>query len=445
MGLPTCFEKAFPMMSPRLLSCVLVLSCAGWGCSRSPEPSNLPTLSVTPVRPQASPTVSPASLAAAKLMEQGRLSAALAEATRGVIEAPQNVQAYETRAAIQHKLGNWEAALEDFSQAIALDPQNARLLNNRGYLWLSREKFSEALADFDAAIAAAPEHANAHNNRGLLQIAQGRHRQAVLDFDRAIQISPNYVDARNNRGFALMQLGRWDRALADLNRALELDTKNVNALANRGFVKQNLGDIAGAILDFTSAMMLDPDNPKYYLHRHDAYLLEGAYAQAQQDLAQVEKLRKLQLLSYEVTSHPEDASKRVARGRFLRQAGHPMRALEDFSQAVKLSTHSTLARLERAQLLVEMGDFKAAIEDCDAILASDSDQRAYSIRGDCRLKLDDIDGAVADFEAAKRLDDRVAEAFFQKSQTLAKRGDTAAAEEFRARAIAIDPALESRQ
>ncbi len=413
------------------------LSGCGDGSMSSPNP---PTLSVSPPPGP----ISAESEAAAKLLDNGKLSEALVSATKGIEKSPHNAVAYETRAAIQHKLGLLDAAVADFSRAVELDPQNARLRNNRGYLWLSRQEFDKALADFDAAIALSPEYANAHNNRGLLQIAQGRHRQAVLDLNRALKADPNYVDAYNNRGFALMQLGVWDRALADFNLALRLDPQGVNALANRGFVKQNLGDAAGAIIDFTEAMMLDPDNPKYYLHRREAYLLEGSLDKAQQDAAQVQLLQQVQSLTAAIARSPRDPQACLVRGRYFLHQDNVSRARADFSKAIEIAPQFVPALLERAALLYDMRDFQAAIADCEVVLTVEPHQQAHSIRGDCRLELQDLDGTLADFEAAKRIDPKVADAYFRKGQTLVKKGDAEAAQTYLSQAKALDPEVESR-
>ncbi len=433
---------------------------AGWtlglamlvGCGEATTPNSAPpTLSVSPPpaagKPDAAGSVPTpqASLDAAKSLAQGDLATALAAADRGVTAAPLSAQAYETRAAVHHKLGALDAAFADFSQAIALDPRNARLLNNRGFLQLSRQAFEPALADFDAAIALDPNYANAFNNRGLTQIAQGRYRQAVLDLDKAILADPNYVDAYNNRGFALMQLTRWDRALADFNRALQLDPQGANALANRGFVKQSLGDTTGAILDYTSAMMLDPDNPKYYLHRREAYLRQGDLANAKQDADKVAALQTIQSLGAAVKARPKDADAYLARGKHHHQAGDETRALADFDRAVEFDPISTEVRLARAALHWDRRDFAAAEADCAVVLAETPHQQALSIRGDCRLERGDLDGALADFEAAKRLDDRVALAYLLKARELAKQGDNTGADEYNALAKSLDPEVEARR
>jgi len=416
---------------------VALLGCSG-GSTSTDQP---PLLSVSaPSQPMAT-TSTAAPNPAAQLLAAGKLAEALEAANTAIQQQPTAV-AYESRAAVLHKSGQIEAALQDFSRAIELDPQSARLLNNRGFLQLSRQQFPAALADFDAAITLDPQYANAFNNRGLLHIAQGQHRQAVLDLNQAIQANPEYVDAYNNRGFALMQLGRWDRALADFNQALKRDARYVNAIANRGLVKLNLGDATGAILDFTDAMLIDPENPKFYVHRREAYLLTGSLDKAQQDAEKIRRLQELQSYTQAIAAHPTDARAYVARALRIEQQGDLERALADLTQAVELQPTDLKHHLLRAALAVKLKNYALALEDCEAVLNVDANQQAHSLRGDCRLATGDLEGALADFEAAQRIDATVIAAYEQRARALEQSGDKPRANEYYTKAQALHRLIE---
>lgn len=418
----------------------MLLGLAG-GCSKTGGQSAVPpTLSIS--APAQAPIADAQKVG--QLLEAGEWSEALDVADRAVAAHTDNASAFEARAAVYHKRQDFDRALADLNRAVELAPQNARLYNNRGFLKLSRQEFEAALADFDQATLLDPKYANAFNNRGLLHITQGRYRQAIVDLDQALKLDPNYTDARNNRGFALMQLGRWDRALADFNTTLAVNSKAVNTLANRGFVKLSLGDSAGAIVDFTAAMLLDPDNPKYYQHRREAYLLDGAVEQAQKDAITIERLTAMQQYHAAVQRRPSDPNAYLARGQQYRKTGDVVRALADITRARDLAPGRTDVRLVLAQTLFERNDFAAAIVECDFVLAAEPHQQAYSIRGDCRREQGLLEGALNDYEAAKRLDTRVAEAYFLRGEELSRQGDEQTAERLQARAHELDPTVRDR-
>ncbi|MDZ4687270.1 MAG: tetratricopeptide repeat protein [Planctomycetaceae bacterium] len=379
-----------------------------------------------------------------ELTANGDLKGALARADEVVEQNPNSPTAYEARGSVYHKQREWDRALADFDRAIALDPQSARLRNNRGFLRLSLEQFDAATEDFNESVKLSPEFVQAYNNRALVQIAQGKYRQAIDDLDKALTLKPDYLDAANNRGFSLMNLRRWDRALADFNRVLQIDRKHVNALANRALVKQHLGDFSGSITDLTDAMLLDPDKAKYYAHRRDAYLAQGDVERARQDDLKIQYLIQLDEATAAITAKPQDAASYVARAKLYRQRGDERRCLDDLAKAIELSPTRADARLQRARLLCDAKQFAAAIADCDAVLARGPNESAFSIRGDCRLAMEQVDEALADFEQARRLDSAVADAYFLKGKELARKGDAEQAQAYHDKAVAVDPDVETR-
>lgn len=373
-----------------------------------------------------------------ELLQQGRAEEALAKATDAVNRQPENASVYDARAHIHHALGQVDLALADLHQAVQLDPKNARYLNNRGFLLLGLHQIDAAYADFNAANEQDPELVSVYNNRALVEITRGRFRQALVDLDEALKRDPKYVDALNNHGFALMQLNRLDRALADFNAAVALNPKYTNAWNNRGLVKRQMGDLDGAMLDFTQAMLLDPNNSKYYEHRRDVYLLQGETQKAKEDERKIQFLAGVKAISGMIDQSPHDPMAYLARAEQFRRQGDDTAARRDFDQAVSLSSATdTVAILRRAKFLLDCNDLTAAVADCERVLAQGSNPLALSIRGDCRKAQRDFDGAISDYEAAKRLDEAVIETYAFKADDLNRRGEPAEAERFRSKATEL--------
>jgi tetratricopeptide (TPR) repeat protein len=278
----------------------------------------------------------------------------------------------------------------------------------------------------------------------LVEIAQGRYRQAIDDLDKALERDSEYVDAYNNRGFAALQLRRYDRALADFNAALRLNPKYVNAYNNRGLAKQQMGDLAGAVYDFTQAMMLDPQNPKYYGHRRDVYVLQGLHEQAREDERKIAFLLRVRELTAGIQLNPKAPAGYLARAQLYQDHGDELHALADLQRALDVAPQHIPALLQRAALHCAEKQYQSAIADCEAVLALQPHQRAYSIRGDCYMGLRQLDEALADFERARRLDAAVAEAYYRKSQELARRGETDESKTFLERAEELEPGIQDR-
>ncbi len=422
----------------------LVLASAAYGCgSQDGAPAkattSLPLLSIPAVN-------DPEVRKALELLQQGQADEALATATAAVNRHPENAAIYDARAHIYHGAGQLDAALADLHRAIQLDPKNARYFNNRGFLLLGQHQLDAAYADFNQANLLDPELVSAYNNRALVEITRGRFRQAIVDLEEALKRDSKYVDAFNNRGFALMQLGRLDRALADFNVAVTLNPKYTNAWNNRGLVKRQLGDLEGAMLDFTQAMLLDPNNPKYYDHRHDVYLLQGELQKAKEDERKIQFLVGLKAISEAVKQSPRDPVVYLARAEHYRRQGDETAARRDYDQAVTLSlANDTAAVLRRAAFFLGIKEYASAVADCERVLAHGTQQMALSIRGDCRKAQRDYDSAIADYEAAKRLDEAVIETYALKADDLVRRGQQADADRLRAKAAELSTMLTEQQ
>lgn len=418
----------------------LVLATAMWGCgSREGAAPNatasLPLLSI----PAAN---HPGVKQALDQLQQGQTAESLATATAAVNQQPENAALYDARAHIYHSTGQINAALADLHRAVELDPTNARYLNNRGFLLLGLHHLEAAYTDFNAAHQLDPELVSVYNNRALVEITRGRFRQAVVDLDEALKRDPKYVDALNNHGFALMQLGRLDRALADFNAAVTFNPKYTNAWNNRGLVKRQMGDLEGAMLDFTQAMLLDPNNAKYYEHRRDVYLLQGELQKAKEDERKIQFLVGLKSLSSLIAQSPQHPAGYLARAEHFRKQGDDAAARRDYDQAVALSAlDDTVAVLRRANFLLACNNVPAAIADCERVLKQREDPFALSLRGDCRKAQRDYDGALADYEAAKRLDEAVIETYALKADDFARRGKPDEAERLRKKAAELAETL----
>lgn len=416
-----------------IVACLGLIGCGSSGTS-SPSAAAPPLLHIPA-------TASPAVKEVYALLKQGDLAAATTAADKAINANPQEAAAYDVRAHIAHSAGHLTDALADLDRSIELVPDNARALNNRGFVRLSLQQFDGALADFDAAEKLDPSLASIYNNRALVAIARGRFRQAVADLDLALQREPQYVDALNNRGFALLQLQRLDRALADLNQALEINPKYVNAWNNRGLVKRAAGDLDGAVLDFTQAMLNDPQNPKYYDHRREVYVLQGAHDKAREDERKIAFLTRLRTLNAIIEADAQQPAAYLARAEHYRQQGDETLALRDFDRAVELSADDPAARLKRAEFLLELKRYEGALADCAAVLAHQEHPSARSIRGDClraqRLYAD----AVAEYRAARRIDQGVVETLVALADQCDQQGNAPAANEARQKADEMRAAL----
>ena len=163
------------------------------------------------------------------------------------------------------------------------------------------------------------------NRRGETRADAGRDREAMLDFEDAIHTDPNSWRAVHNRGVMLAQQGQYATAFDEFNRTIELNPKFAKAYSNRAALYTQAGDLAAALEDYTQAIAFDPD------------------------LAVAHK----------------------GRGRVCHMLGNYEEALQHFDAAVLLASGDPHMALGRADLLVDMGRFGAAIDGYRQVIQLD--------------------------------------------------------------------------
>jgi tetratricopeptide (TPR) repeat protein len=147
----------------------------------------------------------------------------------------------------------------------------------------------------------------------------------------------------------------------------------------------------------------------------------------------------------------------VARGLAWQKKGDSERALADYNDAIRVNPKDALAYNDRGMLWRERGDSDRAIADFTAAIAIDplphSDE-AYSGRGNAvvakrnvniyenraltLLERSDLDGAIADFDRAIKLDPDGVDSFNGRGAAWRAKGDLDRAEADFSRALAID-------
>lgn len=184
--------------------------------------------------------------------------------------------------------------------------------------------------------------------------------EAVECFSRVIALRPDVAAGYRARAKAYLELGRRSDALNDLDRAIRLK----------------------------------PDDPALYAERAEVLFRQKAFAPA---IADCDKVLALDagwaaVLGRRAESHAALGDTPAARADFAAAIdGDPANA-----------AHYLVAR---ANLALDLEEYVACIEDCDAALRVDPENAAaLRVRGLARRELGDLDAAETDFTESLRLD-----------------------------------------
>ncbi len=191
----------------------------------------------------------------------------------------------------------------------------------------------------------------------LAEWQQGKHVRAKSYYG----LGKEKLDAKNYAG-----------AVADFDKAIELNPRYARAYYERGRAQAYLGDYDSAIDSCTRAIRVDPKDADPYYTRGSIKAQLGEYTEATVDLNKAIEL------------DPEHVDAYSNRG------------------AIKLSfgeSESLRGNAKKAQRLYE-----AAITDCNKALEIDPEHaNTYMFRGVAKLVVDNLEGAVLDFDRFNHL------------------------------------------
>jgi tetratricopeptide (TPR) repeat protein len=204
-------------------------------------------------------------------------------------------------------------------------------------------------------------------------------------------------------------------AMVELDRAIDLKTRSLLPYYARSCLWVKKNDAKAALADATSAIDANPYFDMSYQLRAKAYRRLGDQEAARKDDRRQVWLKGLYDLNAKYKAHPEkddlalELSKHYSRGEEWKPA------LRILTATMKQDPRNLEALRQRSQIYLAMGNLNAALTDAMAAVTISPEPGNYSLRGDVYAQRRDWDKAVADYERAKCLDDRLEQALRQRA------------------------------
>jgi tetratricopeptide (TPR) repeat protein len=250
----------------------------------------------------------------------------------------------------------------------------------------------KAIADFDAAIALVPDNTSYGLVRAMFLRSKNKFDDAMAAVDEMIEKSPEDANALILRGEVFREMGKTDDAIKSFDEATKLAPQAPGPYQNRGEIYREKEDYAKAVEEFTKVLELQPGDLLPLVHRAEAYLHDGKLEQALADTDAV--LEKQQVV----------AAHRL-RGEILAQLNRLDEAIAEMQQLTKSVPNQPELKIQLALYYLINKQPREAISEYDDVLLLNPDNfLALRSRGDAYLNIGKHKEAIADFEAALKLE-----------------------------------------
>jgi tetratricopeptide (TPR) repeat protein len=326
------------------------------------------------------------------------------------------------RAMLLYQRGDWPCALADLKRVAtdgyATPEQQGMALNNLGVIEAGRGDEAAAEDRYDKVIAmpnaGASARGNALNNKGLLLLKHEQAEAATHHFSEGLKI-PHLPDdlarqLRINRSVALTKamgananariIADYDALLADPGIHTDLRQRLHN---QRGLLRLQNTDFEGAKTDFMAVRLgMELAGDQIALSFNNLGVLAS---QAGKNIEALEMFTK-------ATSIPDCGPAALSKAHFNRGAilallGQAQGAAVAYGNAIDTpgGEHHALvkARNNRAMLMINQGDFDAAMADVDAVLAlpavtQDQQAKAFGVRARIHFGMKHYEKVIQDVE-----------------------------------------------
>lgn len=189
-----------------------------------------------------------------------KFQASLDAYTQAVKAEPSNLEALQSRAALNMSLGNLDVAKTDIDVLTRLAPKSLGVYYLRALLNFEHKKYAEARSELDKVFKLTPDHMPSVLLAGATANAQGAYQLSESLLNRFLGRFPHHAYARRVLASTQVKQNQPNRALETLAPLLTPETSDVTALVLASDAYRLKGDSAKTAAYLERAAAIDPRN-----------------------------------------------------------------------------------------------------------------------------------------------------------------------------------------
>ena len=260
-------------------------------------------------------------------------------------------------AALAHT-GQLDAAIAQYQAALRLAPQLGSVHLDLGLAWSRKGDLPHALEQFEAAHRADPHEVRVAILLGDAQARSGKAADAVAMLTPLEPANAGNPDFEYALGEALIRGGHPRDGAARVEKSAAM-TNSADAWMLAGSTLLDLNEFAQARRDLDNAMRLDSSLP-------GLCTLDGTARDKDGDARAAEPAFREAL-----QRNPNDFDANLYLGAILYQQRNMEEAKKYLDKALELNPQSTMARYESAMWKSTSGDYQAAADQLEKLVADD--------------------------------------------------------------------------
>ncbi|QDU26017.1 TPR repeat-containing protein YrrB [Anatilimnocola aggregata] len=247
--------------------------------------------------------------------------------------------------------------------------------------------------DFDAAVKADPRNTSALQARALMYLEKGENEKATADLQAAVELQKDNPQVLGALAEVMTNLKKYDEALKLCDQVIKLKPQETLGYNLRARVHVLKDDLKSGIEDLNQALKINPEDLPALLMRSGLLAADGKPEDAKAD---VEKALRI---------NPNVPQSILMKSRLAAQLGKFGEAISDVQTLLRSDPKNADYRLQLALYLQGDKRPRRALEVLNGLIDDDSkDADLYRTRGDVLLSVNKHAEAIADYEAALKID-----------------------------------------
>jgi tetratricopeptide (TPR) repeat protein len=297
-----------------------------------------------------------------------------------------------------------EPALEKYGLAIQVDPKLTKAYVARAEVYGLLGRKAERAADLAAAHAADPGDADAAATAAMAYLEIDSARKALTLAEDALRVNAKHMQAMQAKVRACLALNDLDCASTAADAALALKA-TTDTYYLHGLVRTATRDYKTAEFDLDKVVEWNPMYEAAYVAQSEVQL--KLYEQYTGPTMQMRTLEKaIEKCTRALELNPQSTDALFSRSKALALQKEYAKAIDDVSRCIALGRTDRAVYLQRARYYHGYGQHQNAVNDLNKpLLADPRDLELLLFRAECREANLDLEGAINDLDAAKKVMD----------------------------------------